>query len=116
MKEFKGNNGKWEVGKEEMTVISDSRNNIPTDTGHDDIQYYGGYLIAESIYNKEDAKLIAAAPEMLKALLETDKDLCVLEGNMAQIEKTDPRAEGMTALVTGWRTRNKEVINKALGL
>ena len=63
-----------------------------------------------------NAKLIAAAPEMLKALLETDKDLCVLEGNMAQIEKTDPRAEGMTALVTGWRTRNKEVINKALGL
>ena len=68
MEEFKGNNGKWEVGKGEMTVISDSSNNIPTDTGHDDIQYYGGYLIAESIYNKEDAKLIAAAPDLLEAL------------------------------------------------
>lgn len=68
MEEFKGTNGKWKVGKNEMTVISDSSNNIPTDRGHGDVFYYGGYLIAESIYNKEDAKLIAAAPMLLEAL------------------------------------------------
>ena len=60
-----------------------------------------------------NAKLIAAAPNMLDALLETDKDLCVLESTMAQIESTDPRAEGMTELVKKWRERNKLAINKA---
>ena len=60
-----------------------------------------------------NAKLIAAAPNMLDALLETDKDLCVLESTMAQIESTDPRAECMTELVKKWRERNKFAINKA---
>ena len=60
-----------------------------------------------------NAKLIAAAPNMLDALLETDKDLCVLESTMSQIESTDPRAEGMTELVKKWRERNKLAINKA---
>ena len=64
---------------------------------------------------KANAHLIAAAPELLDALIETDKDLCVLEGNMAQIEKSDPRADGMTTLVSEWRERNKKAINKALG-
>ena len=64
---------------------------------------------------KANAQLIAAAPDLLNALIETDKDLCVLEGNMAQIEKSDPRADGMTTLVSEWRKRNKKAINKALG-
>ena len=71
---------------------------------------------AETEEMKANAKLIAAAPELLDALIETDKDLCVLEGNMAQIEKSDPRADGMTTLVSEWRKRNKKAINKALGL
>ena len=58
-----------------------------------------------------NTKLIAAAPNMLDALLETDKDLCVLESTMSQIESTDPRAEGMTELVKKWRERNKLAIN-----
>ena len=60
-----------------------------------------------------NTKLIAAAPNMLDALLETDKDLCVLESTMAQIESTDPLAEGMTELVKKWRERNKLANNKA---
>lgn len=60
-----------------------------------------------------NAKLIAAAPNMLDALLETDKDLCVLESTMAQIEANYPRAEGMTELVKKWRERNQMAINKA---
>ena len=57
---------------------------------------------------------VAAAPDLLEALIETDKDLCVLESNMAQIEKSDPRADGMTTLVSEWRKRNKKAINKAI--
>lgn len=60
-----------------------------------------------------NAKMIAAAPDLLGALIETDKDLCVLETNMLQIELTDPKAEGMSKLVKEWRERNKEAIKKA---
>ena len=67
-----------------------------------------------SAFNSEaDAKLMAAAPNMLDALLETDKDLCVLESTMTQIELTDQRAQGMTDLVRKWRERNQLAIKKA---
>ena len=80
--------------------------------GSDDIcTCWSGYVGEDEA--KANAKLIAAAPDMLEALLETDKDLCVLESTMAQIESTDPRAEGMTELVKKWRERNKLAIKKA---
>lgn len=82
------------------------------------VDFLAGYneAMKEVKEMKANAQLIAAAPELLDALIETDKDLCVLEGNMAQIEKSDPRADGMTTLVSEWRERNKKAINKALGL
>ena len=80
------------------------------------IESENGVIAAVSLSTQENinnAKLIAAAPNMLDALLETDKDLCVLESTMSQIESTDPRAEGMTELVKKWRERNKLASNKA---
>ena len=62
---------------------------------------------------KANSKLIASAPEMYEALAETEKDLCVLETTMRQIELTDKRAEGMVELVIKWRERNKQVLKKA---
>ena len=79
--------------------------------GFDICTCWSGYVGEDE--TKANVKLIAAAPNMLDALLETDKDLCVLESTMAQIESTDPRAEGMTELVKKWRERNKFAINKA---
>ena len=79
--------------------------------GFDICTCWSGYVGEDE--TKANTKLIAAAPNMLDALLETDKDLCVLESTMAQIESTDPRAEGMTELVKKWRERNKFAINKA---
>jgi len=49
--------------------------------------------------------------ELLSALKETDKDLCVLESTMLQIEQRDHLAEGMTELVKSWRKRNKQAIS-----
>lgn len=61
--------GKWKLGKIGGTVVTDATpENSLTYTGHDDREYYGGFLIAESILTKEDAKLIAAAPEMANLL------------------------------------------------
>jgi hypothetical protein len=40
-------------------------------TGHNDdgnVRYYGGYLVAESIFEPANARLIAAAPLLLEAL------------------------------------------------
>ena len=91
--------GKWRISNSGLFIESEN-----------------GVIAAISLSAQENinnAKLIAAAPDMLDALLETDKDLCVLESTMSQIESTDPRAEGMTELVKKWRERNKLAINKA---
>ncbi|MEO9884034.1 MAG: hypothetical protein ABJG33_00210 [Balneola sp.] len=60
-----------------------------------------------------NAQAISAVPELIDVLIETDKDLCVLETTMRQIEKSDSRAEGMTNLVIEWRKRNKQALLKA---
>jgi hypothetical protein len=58
--------GNWTAGN--GIVITDK---IPKDykpgSGHDETDYYGGFLIAESV-NVRDVNLIAAAPELLMAL------------------------------------------------
>ena len=105
-KEFKGTKGEWKIQEPYNTFVYGS----------------GGKLICQIKYDPfseesaANARLISASPELLEALQETDKDLCILEGSMAQIEKVDKRAEGMTGLVKEWRARNKKAINKALGL
>ena len=50
-----------------MTVVTDNGEDFPQNTGHGDTDYYGGYLIAESILKTADARLIAAAPDLLAA-------------------------------------------------
>lgn len=61
--------GNWTLGKAEGSVITDNGEGFAPNTGHY-VEYYGGYLIAESIQKKDDAKLIAAAPELLAACQE----------------------------------------------
>ena len=103
--EFKGTKD-WKVVKLKETEFYRERTEIQF--GND------GECVAEFVHNKYDAKLIAAAPELLDALLETDKDLCVLWGQMLDLEKTNPIAEGLSNLIQNWRDRNKQAINKAL--
>jgi hypothetical protein len=63
--------GTWEVGaKWNTTVVSDAEHpdrRVNTERSRGE---YGGALIAESIFNPEDAKLIAAAPKLAEALRE----------------------------------------------
>jgi len=63
----------------------------------------------------EDARLIAAAPELLEALMETDKDLTVLLNNIYDAEQRDPKWAGMHQVVSAWRDRNRAAIAKATG-
>ena len=65
--------GSWTTGKTGGTVITDNGEGFERETGHDYAEYYGGHLIAESISKADDAKLIAAAPDMLKSLIEANR-------------------------------------------
>lgn len=58
--------GPWRVGSGSF-VIAD--NPAPGMRGSDDVEYYGGHLICESV-SQANANLIATAPEM-RELLET---------------------------------------------
>ena len=69
--------GNWKVGKNKMTVVTDSDDGLKESTGHageDAKKYYGGNLICESIWREKDAHLIAAAPKMLEALQNLEND------------------------------------------
>lgn len=67
--------GNWRIGKSSTTVITDNGEGFPKGFGHDDVEYYGGFLIGESIYKIADARLIAAAPSMLESLIAARKHL-----------------------------------------
>jgi hypothetical protein len=60
--------GNWSLGKLGGVVVTDSGEGFPVNSGHGENDYYGGYLIAESILKKGDAQAIAAVPEMESAL------------------------------------------------
>jgi len=68
---FKGTPGPWKIGKHTSQVVAI---NLPDNSQYDrnkitDMDYYGGYLIAESI-EEDNAALIAAAPDLLQALID----------------------------------------------
>lgn len=61
----------WKVGKNFSYIVSDVMPERKSYDKHDfetELDYYGGYLIAESIPDEEKAKIIAAALEMLEML------------------------------------------------
>lgn len=91
--------GPWRFGKPSDSVVSDEVNRCAT--GHAD--YYGGYLIAESI-QPSNRPIIAAAPLMLAALqafialdANFSKDLTWARGIVAENGKSKPLAEVVIA-------------------
>jgi hypothetical protein len=86
-------NQKWKISKHKSVVVSDTKiqnTNFPSPPNPEfseekDIEYYGGYLICESVENDKIAQLIAAAPQLLKCLKEAIEDV-ELERNKAPKE------------------------------
>lgn len=67
---------KWKIGNLSSTVVSDEvviNTNFPSPPSPpfspaEDVEYYGGYLVCESIGNSNHASLIAAAPDLFEAV------------------------------------------------
>ena len=67
----------WSKGKAGGTVITDTPDGFPENSGHigtDAHKYYGGALVCESIWRKKDVALISAAPDLLEALKNITND------------------------------------------
>lgn len=60
--------GNWRVGKHSGCVVTDAPIPGAVGSGHSEVEYYGGNLICESVYRPADARLIAAAPDLLSEL------------------------------------------------
>lgn len=67
MSEFKGTRGKWTANKHNNVV---SKHNLPIAIVYDGYTPHGSYKSECQIDRKANAKLIAAAPDMLEALKE----------------------------------------------
>ena len=107
MEEFKGTKGEW---KAELDKSLYFKIKVEPDLYveiYDDEYSKSGVLEA-------NANLIAAAPELLNVLQETDKDLSILWSQVLFLEETNPIAEGLSDLIQKWRERNQQAINKAL--
>jgi hypothetical protein len=75
--------GPWRIGKQGGSVVADTP--VPEMGGSDSLDYYGGHLIAESI-TPSNAKLIAAAPELLDVVRRCELWLGTLpEGRVMQL-------------------------------
>ena len=100
--------GPWRLGKYKTTVLADSRTKSWPDEQtrqRDEVIPYGGDLIAESIFNEANARLIATAPELLEVCQAVLKE-------MKSFEQLNEEALTLSGLTT---SALKDAIAKAEG-
>ncbi|HCY40401.1 MAG TPA: hypothetical protein DHV48_03470 [Prolixibacteraceae bacterium] len=86
-------NQNWKPGKNGSSVVSDVKPNRPTYSEHDfesEKEYYGGYIIAESIPDKQMDDLIAGAPKMLQDRINDRKAFAEILELMPETDEYDP--------------------------
>ena len=79
---------KWKIGNLQSTVVSNKKQKNeffpvqlnPSESKDEEVEYYGGYLVCESIGNSKARNLISAAPEMLEMLMKVNDKLLSFGG------------------------------------
>jgi hypothetical protein len=61
-----------------------------------------------------NAKLIAAAPELLEEMIESVVDLKILSEQLLKESEFNPRFEGMYGIMRNWIERKERLIKKAI--
>lgn len=103
MKEFKGTPGPWFLGG-----VENEKQSVNASA-------YFIALVDEGACRNANARLIAAAPELLSALQEALIDMRIAQGNMRDAAKTDKRWEGCAEAFQSRVDAADLAIAKALG-
>lgn len=94
MKDAKHTLGPWRIGKAYGAVVSDHP--VTLMRGSDDVEAYGGHMVAESVA-KNNLALVAAAPELLEALIDAVENPTDDAYWIAQARAAIAKATGATA-------------------
>lgn len=95
MSEAKHTPGPWRIGKNYGAVVADHP--VPELRGSDDVNAYGGHLIAESIA-LQNRPLISAAPELLEVAKDFQEALQEL-GLFCECGEADCRTTRLRAAI-----------------
>lgn len=101
--------GPWRIGKNYGCVVSDTNENLNIRGAYEEESqdYYGGYLIGESI-EKANAQLISTAPDLLEACIQARSVLVTARADYDNNETAKRVITNKIDILT-------EVITKALG-
>lgn len=75
----------WRASKVNQTIVADLRPEDAGAGGHADVDYYGGYLIAESIRKTADRDRIVACVNACKGIPNEFLDAGVVIGTLASV-------------------------------
>lgn len=84
--------GPWRIGKTCGAVVADEPTSGGRWSGHEDVTFYGGHLVCESVAMESNARLIAAAPDLREAC---DDALTALDAALELLMSEDRRGRIM---------------------
>ena len=87
---------KWSKGKHAGCVVSDAPNPHGDNGGN---EYYGGYLVAESIPRQDHVNLIAAAPDLLSIAESLQVAISYPRGSEAQVRCLEEIAQDAERII-----------------
>lgn len=111
--EFKGTKGKWSFSHQKGEYNSCFQAQIWREDGFSLALIEPTKNENEATYN---ALLISKAPEMLKELQETLKDLLCIQGSIYDSSRIDARWEGVYDIIQKQIDRKKQLIKEATEL